>query len=398
MQALDRPIFVIYRQRKDLSKEWTLKMHDLQRIRQDLEESLSLDKHPVALLLGAGCPVAVRVPDGSGGTSPLIADIAGLTNAAKSALSADPSFAKILKQFTEDGRVEFTIEDLLSQVRLLARVCGAGDARGLKENDLRELEAALCKHIAEAVRKDLPDDKTPYHRLADWVGGISRKSPLNVFTTNYDVLFEQALEERGLPYFDGFVGGRRPFFDLRAIEDDKIPPRWTLLWKLHGSISWRLLPDGLVIRDFKTDGSDGLLIHPSEQKYDQSRRMPYLAMIDRLRSFLRQPSAFLATIGYSYADQHLNEILDQGLRSNPTAAVFGLLYKNIADEAGAIKIAGKLPMNFNLLARDKGVVRGTLGAWLPGSASPTENNLGDFARFAELLANLRSVSRSISVA
>ena len=68
--------------------------------------------------------------------------------------------------------------------------------------------------------------------------------------------------------------------------------------------------------------------------------MPYLAMIDRLRSFLRQPSAFLVTIGYSYGDEHLNEVLDQSVRSNETSAAYGLLYKNLADETGAMKIAG----------------------------------------------------------
>lgn len=82
--------------------------HDFQRIRQDLEESLSLDKHPVALLIGAGCPVAVRIPDGSGGTRPLIEDIAGLTAAVGSALSADPKFTKLVQQFADDGRAKYT--------------------------------------------------------------------------------------------------------------------------------------------------------------------------------------------------------------------------------------------------------------------------------------------------
>ena len=372
--------------------------HDLQRIRQDLEESLSLDKHPVALLLGAGCPVAVRIPDGSGGTSPLIADIAGLTAAVSSALHADPSFVKLLQQFDDDGRTDHTIEDLLSHIRLLSRVCGAGNARGLNAADLKALEEALCKQIGLAVRKELPHDDTPYHRLAEWIGGMLRQSPLNVFTTNYDVLLEQALEERGLPYFDGFVGARNPFFDLRAIEDDQIPSRWTRLWKLHGSITWRLLPDGVVVRSWDMTSSDAVLIHPSEQKYEQSRRMPYLAMIDRLRSFLRQPSALLVTIGYSYADQHLNEVLAQGLRSNPTAAAFGLLYKGLADELGAAKIAGRLPTNFTILARDQGVVRGVTGTWLPSSTGPTENDLGDFAAFASFLASLRTIKRSHALA
>jgi hypothetical protein len=373
-------------------------VHDFQRVRQDLHESLSLDKHPVALLIGAGCPVAVRVPNPAGTTDPLIPDVAGLTAAIKHELCVDTNFVSLLKQFTDDGRTTYTIEDLLSHVRLLRRIVGAGDARGLDAKSLEALETALCKHVADAVRKELPGPDSPYHQLADWIGGVPRKSPLQLFTTNYDLLVEQALEDKGLPFFDGFVGSRRPFFDLRAIEDDPLPARWTRLWKLHGCVSWRLIPDGQVIRTHQDVATgDGLLIHPSELKYDQSRRMPYLAMIDRLRHFLRQPSAFLVTIGYSYTDEHLNEVVLQGLRSNPMAAAFGLLYKNLSEEPGAAAVADRLPANLTLVARDQGVARGVRGIWLPDSSSgaslPISSDLGDFAVFAKFLKELCAAPR-----
>jgi hypothetical protein len=376
-------------------------VHDFQRIRQDLHESLSLDKHPVALLIGAGCPVSIRVPNTAGTTDPLIPDVEGLTAAIRLALNANPSFAALLKQFADDSRTTYTIEDLLSHVRLLRRIVGAGDARGLNATDLDALEKVLCKHVADAVRKDLPSTDSPYHQLAEWIGGVPRKSPLQIFTTNYDVLVEQALEDEGLPFFDGFVGSRRPFFDLRAIEDDLLPARWTRLWKLHGCISWRLMSEGLVIRTNEHSSTgDGLLIHPSELKYDQSRRMPYLAMIDRLRSFLRQPSAFLVTTGYSYADEHLNEVLVQGLRSNPMAAAFGLLFKNLSDEPGAAALVDRLPSNLTLVARDQGVVRGIPGTWLPDSSSgtslPVVSDFGDFAVFARFLKGLCATPRGTS--
>lgn len=375
-------------------------MHDLQRIRQDLQESLSLDKHPVALLVGAGCPVAVRVPNTEGGTDPLIPDVAGLTAAVTTALQTDPHFAKLAKKFKEDGRGEYTIEDLLSHIRLLSRVVGAGAIGGLDRDALKALERELCRRVAEAVRKELPGTETPYHYLADWIGGVPRARSLELFTTNYDLLLEQALEARSLPFFDGFVGSRRPFFDLRAIEDDPVPERWNRLWKLHGSISWRLESDGVIVRDHVVSSTgDNLLIHPSELKYDQSRRMPYLAMLDRLRRFLRQPSAFLVTIGYSYADEHLNEVMLQGLRSNHMAAAFGLLFKVLDQERGAAAIAGRIPPNLTLIARDKAVVRGVVGPWLPdpgsGGGAPLPScDLGDFNVFAQFLRDLCAKPRS----
>lgn len=377
-------------------------MHDLERIRRDLHEGLSLDKHPVALLIGAGCPVAVRVPDGNGGTAPLIPDIAGLTQAVGAALAEDASYQRLVEQFAEDGRGGYTLEDLLSHVRLLSRIVGAGEARGLSATKLRALEKELCDHVARSVRKTLPGDETPYHDLAHWIGAIRRTTPVHLFTTNYDLLLEQALEEREQPYFDGFVGARRPFFDLRAIEDDVIPPRWCRLWKLHGSISWRLVDDGVVVRSLEASGPGELLIHPSELKYDQSRRMPYLAMLDRLREFLRQSSAFLVTVGYSYADEHLNEVLLQGLRSNPTAAGFGLLFRTFDEERAARTLVPRLPANLTLIARDQGVVRGTVDSWAQASSSlgsethssggdgKAESHLGDFAVFAAFLRSLGS--------
>ena len=365
-------------------------MHDLQRIYRDLQEGLSLDRHPVAFLVGAGCPLSVRIDNGSGETAPLIPDIQGLTAAVRTALAADSTFDTLAAQFSEDGTPQANIEEILSRVRMRSRVCGKGSVRGLTAADLKGLEQRICSEVSKVVRAELPDHDTPYHHLVDWIGAIQRSKPLELFTTNYDLLAEQAFEDRQIPFFDGFIGVREPFFDLRAIEEEHAPSRWTRLWKLHGSISWRLGADQCVRRRFPLDpDGEGLLIHPSELKYDQSRRMPYLAMLDRLRHFLKQPSAFLVTIGYSFADEHLNEVIFQGARGNPTSAVYGLLYQEFAKETSAVALKGSIPLNASILARDSGVVRGAHSDWLPPAdgapATATNNKLGDFAEFTSFL-------------
>lgn len=369
-------------------------MHDLSRIQRDLQESLSLDKHPVALLIGAGCPLAVRIPDSSGGTVALIPDVRGLTDHVRTSLSADSVFKNVCEQFIEDGNPEATIEDMLSRVRLLGRVVGNGNVRGLTQSDLVAVEKALCAEVSNVVRAELPDDNSPYHHLVDWVGAIARTKPLQLFTTNYDLLIEQALEDRQVPFFDGFIGARAPFFDLRAIEDEQAPSRWVRLWKLHGSINWKYSETGRVTRCFPVPpGSDGVLIHPSELKYDESRRMPYLAMMDRLRNFLKQPSAFLVTVGYSFADEHLNEVIIQGARGNPTSAAYALFFKTLSEEKAADKLATKIPTNISFVARDAGVVRGEKASWLvdpdaSAGAAATVSELGDFGAFARFLRGL----------
>lgn len=369
-------------------------MLDLKRIQRDLQESLSLDKHPVALLVGAGCPGSIRIDDRDGATKALIPDIKGLTALVKESLAANVHFQAICTQFVEDGNADATIEDMLSRIRLLARVVGNGKFIGLSKTDLTAVEKSLCEQISSVVKVQLPSVDSPYHHLADWVNAISRAKPVELFTTNYDLLLEQALEDRRVPFFDGFVGAREPFFDLRAIEDEHAPTRWVRLWKLHGSISWRYGVDGSVTRSFPVpDDAEGVLIHPSELKYDQSRRMPYLAMIDRLRTFLRQPSAFLVSSGYSFADDHLNEVIIQELRNNPTAAAYGLLYRDFEEEAAAVRVSKRLPTNICLVGKDSGFVRGDVGKWIGDEngdedAKFASSDLGDFAAFARFLRGL----------
>src|SRR3546814_11579157 len=63
----------------------------------------------------------------------------------------------------------------------------------------------LCQSISNTVARDLPDSATPYHALARFVG--THRYPFSeLFTTNYDLLMEQALEAHRVAYFDGFVG------------------------------------------------------------------------------------------------------------------------------------------------------------------------------------------------
>lgn len=111
---------------------------------------------------------------------------------------------------------------------------------------------------------------------------------------------EQAFEAYKIPYFDGFIGARQAFFDLASMENDELPSRWGRLWKVHGSVNWwRTKRDDVVRRDSGAAMLPGerQMIYPSHLKYDQSRRMPYLAMLDRLRAFLSRGQAVLVTCG-----------------------------------------------------------------------------------------------------
>jgi len=320
--------------------------------------------------------MAVRVTRG-GVDEALIPDIAGMT--AKVCEILDKSAKKTLidlvkSHLSADGLINPTVESLLSHIRALRQVAGSDLVRGCKAKDLDELDVEICKQIAELANQELPNKNTAFHKLAVWIGAIQRSYPVEIFTTNYDLLIEQALEENRVPYFDGFVGTNKTFFDLQAVEEDRLPERWARLWKIHGSLNWFENRDkaGSIHRG-EVSGGERRVIYPSHLKYDESRRMPYLAMIDRLRAFLKQPAGTLLVVGYSFNDKHLNEVITQGLQGNSTAICFGLLFDPLKNYSAAADLAASRS-NLNLFASDEAVIGTKRSQW------PTARDAGSCPR------------------
>lgn len=359
----------------------------------------------IAFLLGAGCPVSISTKSASGVVAPLIPAVEGLTKHINDKVAADgalaPGYATLLKRLA--GPKPPNIEQILSHLRALRDVVRDGNFDGLNQAALDGLDEKICRLTTEVVSVELPDTSTPYHRVAAWIGGVARRHALEIFTPNYDLLVEQALEAHRIPYFDGFVGAREAFFDLASMENDALPARWVRLWKLHGSVNWWRTSADTVVRKTLHSAGDRQMIYPSHLKYDESRRLPYLAMLDRLRDFLGRGQTVLVTCGYSFSDQHLNEVILNGLRGNATAVCIALMHSPRKEYPEAISRALKQP-NLSLLAAD-GAVLGTVERdWRPDEqtghplhdlavkgppgGAGTGNcqfALGDFAKFGAFL-------------
>jgi hypothetical protein len=342
--------------------------HDAYRQIGYIQQSLSQNRKALGVFLGAGCPLAIRIADGTE-TKPLIPDVAGLTRIIteklKGSLGTPSDCDKLVSLIKEDGITNPTIENILSQLRLMRQVAGIGKVREFSSSDLEVLDKNICKIISNEVNKELPNRDTPYHNLAIWARSIPRTKPLHLFTTNYDLLIEQALEETSCPYFDGFVGSKKAFFDLGTVEDEALlHPRWSRLWKIHGSVNWKIDKDKNIVRGDNVSETEQYLIYPSHLKYDQSRKMPYLALLDRLKYFLLSPSAVLFISGYSFSDDHINDVIVQALQSNPTAMAFAFLFGKLdgSNYSKAKKCAFQIP-NLSVLAFDKGIVGRQEGEW-----------------------------------
>ncbi|MFH0823346.1 MAG: SIR2 family protein [Pseudomonadota bacterium] len=352
--------------------------HDPFRQVSYLQQCLSQDKKALGLFIGAGCPLSVKSADGE----VLIPDILGITQYVCGKLAESSALKQVQKNCLQDGCEAANIEDLLSHIRALKTVAGTDAVRGLKADDLDKIDEEICREIHELVNKALPNSDTSYHRVAAWMDAGIRTLPVEVFTTNYDLLMEQALEDLRVPYFDGFTGVRKPFFDLRAMEEDQLPARWARLWKLHGSINWFQDSKGAVFRGGNNEDGAIRVIHPSHLKYDESRRMPYLAMIDRLRSFLKQASSVLVICGYSFRDDHINEVIVQGLQANPTAIAFALLFGKIEQYSKAILLAQDRS-NLSLLAQDQAIIGTRRNEWLKRSSDLVDESLSRWIMWAD---------------
>jgi SIR2-like domain len=341
-----------------------------------LTQALSHRDSRLGFLLGAGCGCSVR--DSGGG--PLIPAVDALTKNVRDALSksdAAPDLTALEKQYSDDSEPCPNIEKLLSRVRALREIAGKGKVRGLSAAGLDTLDERICRAIETIVDKDLPSGRTSYASFARWIREIDRHQPVEIFTTNYDLLLEEALERCQAPFFDGFIGAHQPFFDVSAMELDRLPDRWTRVWKVHGSINWRQDAGGGIVRS--RDGTSKPLIFPSHLKYAESRRLPYLAMRDRLRNFIRD-RGIMVTCGYSFADEHINEDILSGLAANAGSVCYALMFTSIASFSPLIKLALARP-NLNVLGTDGGVLRGHEVTWPPGAAV----DLGDFEQFGRFL-------------
>lgn len=372
----------------------TTTVHNPDQYMYDFQHVLTHNKKKIGILLGAGAPVSINVGDDNDWV-PLIPDIAGLTELVKNSLE-DAKDINAFKEL-ETSLSNNNIELILSRIRSLSEVIGEAEVHGLNGEGFSKLSETICKKIKEVVNKSLPKGENPYSHLISWINGINRDFAVEIFTTNYDLLLEEALEEARTPYFDGFSGSKTAFFDPSSISSNDMPARWVRLWKLHGSINWYKNSSNEVVRG---DGiGEGTMVYPSHIKYDQTQSAPFSSLFDRLKNFLLEPDSLLLTTGFSFADAHITAKLDECLSENQSAAVFAFQYKDLKDEIFVVKAAKRRP-NISVYCGDGAVINGVEAQWKIGE-EPSKNwkvirqeywndskfNLGDFVQFAKFLAN-----------
>jgi hypothetical protein len=318
----------------------------------------------IGFLIGAGAPGGMAKKDGS---YPLIPAVAGLTEQVLKAL--DPKHTATISAIKSE-LPKHDIESILSRVRSFSQFLGKSEVHKLNGAAYEELGKAICDEIGKVVNVRLPPAPSAYSEIVNWITGTARETPIEVFTTNYDLLFEEALEAVRAPYFDGFSGGHEPFFDPVTIARNDLPARWTRLWKLHGSLGWCGKTNGEVVR--LGGASATHLVFPEHLKYDQTQKAPYAALFERLRVFLSSPDTLLISIGFSFSDAHVTSRIDEALAGNPSASVFAFQFKPLAEELAACDLA-KRRSNFSIYCPDAAKVNGTRERWVVPGELPSKD-------------------------
>jgi len=213
-----------------------------------------------------------------------------------------------------------------------------------------------------SVHGEVKVEETNQNTFVTWIKNASREFSVEIFSTNYDYLLELALEKQQIPYFDGFIGSYHAFFCPEWIESDICVKNWTKLWKLHGSLGWE--QDESTKEIFRNSGDQGkAMIYPSYLKYDHSKKQPYLSYMDRLSYFLRQEDTVLFVCGYSFGDEHINELILTALSRSRSTHVFILKSGLLEEKDFVSKEIAEKNSNVSLYAKRSAVIGCKFGKW-----------------------------------
>lgn len=186
---------------------------------------------------------------------------------------------------------------------------------------------------------------------------ISRKETLSrpkIFTPNYDLAFENSCEKIGVSYNNGFRGVHMRKFDPDTFHNEtyikqdsadkgKRIATYLNIYKLHGSISWQYadsINDLYNLKEIQISDTtqkedfafDSLMIYPIQTKKSYSLDLPYSELFRNFSKCLTESQNTLVIIGYSFLDEHINDIIRTGLY-NPNLTVIVHSYSIIDDES-----------------------------------------------------------------
>jgi len=194
---------------------------------------------------------------------------------------------------------------------------------------------------------------------------------LDIFSLNYDLCIETALEEIQRDFVNGFTSnGWSP---TALAKNDPIR-----FFKLHGSLDWvddkeyglcsLRFPRHKDAVDIEIEAHKPLLIFGTNHKLSACE--PFLSLIYYFaQCILITP--VLAVIGYSFGDKYINDIIMQGVRTNARLKII-IISPDAEQRIGQIPLLNQNPRVHPISGKD-------------GKAKEVLNNLVLLSKVKELL-------------
>lgn len=254
----------------------------------------------------------------------------------------------------EPSKQKSDLKKELKELALTKRMCfliGSGASMpaiplmgSFKSDDPEIANEKLLKKVKDISSKLIRNKIKRYHispvlknykELITTISNIltksnSRNSPNNatIFTTNYDLFIEKALDEI-LPqtplifndgakgYFNRYLDGANfnKSFSYRGLNDNYIDelPSISLI-KPHGSVNWKKDNNQILVTD-KVE-RDPVVVKPTG--YENQETFLNNHFHDMLRIFqleLDKPQSVLFVIGFSFQDQHISQMIRRALNN-----------------------------------------------------------------------------------
>lgn len=295
----------------------------------------------IIVLIGAGASVLCTsgsIDDRFGKTVFMLADLINTELKLNSSLFSLQELADLCKYnipveiLETDGSTKlnpaFNLEDFLSNLLTFEKY--------VSDSERDKYIESKKKILGLIVSNTSYDYNNSYLKHSAFINTVSHlvrtPSKLTIVTTNYDTLIEDAADSIGYTVMDGFSFSHRPYFDSDMFEWNLVKDIENIktreleykknilnLLKLHGSITWERDGQG-IRRKEKSDVTEPIMIFPSSEKYMQSYQDPYFELFTKFQELLKRPNTLLITSGFSFADNHISQMIIQAILHNKSLA------------------------------------------------------------------------------
>ncbi|WP_237558533.1 SIR2 family protein [Enterococcus hirae] len=288
----------------------TKEKKSLSEVQKTIAQAMQMEN--LSILMGAGCS-SFYIND----KEAAISTMAGLF---KDFIEQHQDF-KILGVSIED-KVNQNLEELMDFMNALRQVNHIKEIDEEIDNKINMVKEFITDKVIRGMNcRELSEI---YKKFYLKTISSSRKSPVNIVTTNYDMYNERALDELNFIYNNGFSGSymrtfnpniyKYMYVDNMNLNKDiwNRVDHFYNLYKIHGSISWKKSEDKIYEvskNEIDKKFSENVMIYPTPLKDRSTLMIPYTDLMRSFQDNLTQKNSVLITLGYSFGDDHINRII-----------------------------------------------------------------------------------------